>query len=232
MAIVKVVRDQDLGSTLLVDAQSKVQVNIDGTSIVSTGGVLSVPSTGVVNDLVALSGLAANTTTLGTFTGGIVPDNANVKAAIQALETAVESLNISGQYAGSSATFSGLPTTTADGKPVNNGDWAILTVDDGSNQSGVYAFNGTSYNLAKEIPEVFTLIVSTTNTSTVTFSGNGTSGSPLSANVVIDPVAGNALTSSITGIKVLSQAITKTFAEQLQGLDGVVIGYLSTTSTF
>ncbi len=43
-----------------------------------------------VNNLVTLSGVAADSTNLGTFTGAIIPDNVNVKAALQALETDAE----------------------------------------------------------------------------------------------------------------------------------------------
>lgn len=43
-----------------------------------------------VADLVTLSGVAANSTTLGTFTGTTIADNQTTKAAIQALETAHE----------------------------------------------------------------------------------------------------------------------------------------------
>jgi hypothetical protein len=43
-----------------------------------------------VADLVTLSGVAANSTTLGTFTGTTIPDSSTVKAALQALETEVE----------------------------------------------------------------------------------------------------------------------------------------------
>lgn len=40
-----------------------------------------------VNNLVTLSGVATNATTLGIFTGSIIPDSSTVKAALQALET-------------------------------------------------------------------------------------------------------------------------------------------------
>lgn len=42
------------------------------------------------DDLVTLSGVAENSTDLGTFTGATVTDNVTIKAALQALETAVE----------------------------------------------------------------------------------------------------------------------------------------------
>lgn len=43
-----------------------------------------------IDDLVTLSGVAANSVNLGTFTGVTIPDNANVKGALQALETELE----------------------------------------------------------------------------------------------------------------------------------------------
>ena len=43
-----------------------------------------------VDDLVTLSGVAENTSDLGTFTGGIITDNTTVKTALQELETEVE----------------------------------------------------------------------------------------------------------------------------------------------
>ena len=45
-----------------------------------------------VDDLITLSGVAENSTDLGTFTGGIITDSSTVKAALQELETEVESL--------------------------------------------------------------------------------------------------------------------------------------------
>lgn len=43
-----------------------------------------------VSDLITLSGVAANSTTLGTFTGTTIPDSSDIKEALQALETEVE----------------------------------------------------------------------------------------------------------------------------------------------
>jgi hypothetical protein len=44
-----------------------------------------------VNDLVTLSGVAENSTNLGTFTGSTIADSSTIKVALQALESAVES---------------------------------------------------------------------------------------------------------------------------------------------
>jgi hypothetical protein len=43
-----------------------------------------------VADLTTLSGVASNSTTLGTFTGTTIPDSSTVKAALQSLETSLE----------------------------------------------------------------------------------------------------------------------------------------------
>jgi hypothetical protein len=45
-----------------------------------------------VDDLITLSGVAENTTDLGTFSGTTITDNITIKAALQELETVVESL--------------------------------------------------------------------------------------------------------------------------------------------
>lgn len=45
---------------------------------------------GNVNDIITLTGIAENVTTLGTFTGSTIADDVTIKPALQALETAVE----------------------------------------------------------------------------------------------------------------------------------------------
>ena len=42
------------------------------------------------DDLIALTGVAENTTDLGTFSGSTISDSVTIKAALQALETSVE----------------------------------------------------------------------------------------------------------------------------------------------
>jgi len=43
-----------------------------------------------IDDVITLTGIAENTTNLGTFTGGVIADNTTIKTALQSLETAVE----------------------------------------------------------------------------------------------------------------------------------------------
>ncbi len=47
------------------------------------------------NDLITLSGVPENSTTLGTFTGATISDNTDVKSALQELETQVEAQDVS-----------------------------------------------------------------------------------------------------------------------------------------
>lgn len=49
-------------------------------------------ASGDVADLVTLSGVAAGSASLGTFTGDIIADSSTVKTALQSLETAIEGL--------------------------------------------------------------------------------------------------------------------------------------------
>lgn len=57
----------------------------------TVAGVMSASDKVRANALITLSGVAASSLNLGTFTGAIIPDNVTIKAALQALET-----NISG----------------------------------------------------------------------------------------------------------------------------------------
>lgn len=73
-----------------------------------------------VADLITLSGVAANSTTLGTFTGAIIPDSSTIKAALQSLETSIEALPDPMEYKGLWNASTNSPTLT-DGSG-NNGD--------------------------------------------------------------------------------------------------------------
>jgi hypothetical protein len=89
--------DED-GFTLLEnDAQSVAadlaDLESDVTALSSTVSTLDSDlntAEGKIDDLVALTGVAANATDLGTFDGGTISDGRTVKEALQELETAVE----------------------------------------------------------------------------------------------------------------------------------------------
>ena len=66
------------------------------------------------DDLVTLSGVPANSTDLGTFTGAIIPDNSDIKGALQSLETSIENLPNPITYEGTWDASTNTPTL-ADG---------------------------------------------------------------------------------------------------------------------
>lgn len=82
------VRDTDLagfvsgpGSVSAADSVLEAIQKLDGNNLATQDDV---------DDLVTLSGVAVNSVDLGTFTGTTIPDNSDIKEALQALETSVE----------------------------------------------------------------------------------------------------------------------------------------------
>lgn len=259
---VNVVLAGNLGSTIKADlVNSKYEVNIDGTTITKNGsGVLSATpfdATSIESDISELFDRAnalrltlgtggVYDENLGTFTGNIIPDNRTVKQALQSLETAYENINIVGQYAGSSATFAGLPSTTSDGKPVNNGDWAILSTDDGANEAGIYVYNGTAYTLAAEIPDQFVAPATVSGYAPTSAGSVGTSEKYAREDHThpfqgVSTNAGNILTVGTDGKHLLTTTsvanLTKDTIEglldvELQDAFGAPVGYLFSTNSF
>lgn len=86
-----------------IDADTNTITNIENADIKAAAGIVeskltldfatSTLNTNItnaqtnINNLVTLSGVAANATTLGTFTGTTIPDSSTNKAALQSLET-------------------------------------------------------------------------------------------------------------------------------------------------
>ena len=70
-----------------------------------------------IDNVATLSGVAKDSTSLGTFTGSTISDNVTVKAALQALETAVENAGSATSLAAATTDISDLQTLTgiADG---------------------------------------------------------------------------------------------------------------------
>lgn len=264
MAIKQVVTPLNLGPTIKPSAitANKYDVNIDNATLVVNGsGVISTAlDPAKVDALVALSGLPALTSDLGTFTGATIPNATTVKGALQALETAVEAINITGQYLGSAATFAALPVVDAAGVAANNADWAILTADDGANQAGIYAYNGAVFSLAAEIPNSFVMAATVISPAATDATGAvGTSldyaradhkhpaqGVSADANQMLgvgtdglhllklDPVAGNLLTQAAAGVKV-SPADVKaalTFDVEVQDAFGVTLYFANSAANF
>lgn len=124
-----------------IDADTNTITNIENADIKASAGIVesklaldystSSLNTAVTNaqtdidDLVTLSGVAANATNLGTFTGTTIPDSSTVKAALQSLETSLESLPDPMEYKGNWAASTNTPSL-ADGVG-NNGDVYYVT---------------------------------------------------------------------------------------------------------
>ena len=99
-------RDVDLTANTLV--LQNVKLNLGGAKDVTFAGTLTdnrtitMPDTDVnlghIANLQTLSGVAPAADDLGIFTGTTIPDNSTIKAALQSLETAVESISITPDF--------------------------------------------------------------------------------------------------------------------------------------
>ena len=79
----------------------------DDADIATTLTALSTANETHIDNMATLTGVAKDSTNLGTFTGSTIADSQTVKAALQALETAVEA-------AGSASTLSALSADVVD----------------------------------------------------------------------------------------------------------------------
>lgn len=77
-------------STTLITSSSGDDVTILGADP-TRSGVMTADQATELASLITLSGVAAEATNLGTFTGTTIADSSTIKTALQALETAVES---------------------------------------------------------------------------------------------------------------------------------------------
>jgi len=81
-----VITDETDLLTALQDIETAIEANDQAAATASSVSEID----GNVNDLITLTGIAENVTTLGTFTGSTIADNVSIKPALQALETEVE----------------------------------------------------------------------------------------------------------------------------------------------
>lgn len=163
------------GTSEFIDTDFRINDNGDGTKqlafevsaiTTATTRTISVPDTDVdladiasnseaITDLQTLSGVAANSEDLGTFTGDIIPDTSDIKEALQSLETAIENLPDPMEYKGLWAASTNTPTL-ADGIG-NNGDVYHVTdagtVDFGAGNITFAAGDKVVYNGATSVWE-------------------------------------------------------------------------------
>lgn len=91
--------DVDLSLNTLVLGNAKIRLgsafNFSFSGSLTADRIISVPDANVnLSDIASmrtLSGVAENSTNLGSFSGSTIPDNVSVKQALQSVETAIES---------------------------------------------------------------------------------------------------------------------------------------------
>ena len=163
---------QALETALELKAATSVVTEIDGN----------------VDDLISLSGVAENATGLGTFTGSTISDAANIKDALQDLETAVENAAAGSAVADRTKTVTGDADTT---------HYLTFVADDNSSATAetVFTDGGITYNPASNLLSIG------------------------SADVTTFKIGGAAVTSTAAELNILD-GVTSTAAE-LNILDGV-----------
>ena len=154
-----------------------------------------------VDDLISLSGVAENSTGLGTFTGSTISDAANVKDALQDLETAVEAA------AAGSAVADRTKTVTGDADTVH---YITFVADDNSSATAetVFTDGGITYNPASNL-----LSIGAADITTLKVGGVAVTSTAAELNIL------DGVTSTAAELNILD-GVTSTAAE-LNILDGV-----------
>lgn len=114
------ITDNTTVKTALQELETAVELKADSTTITEIDAN--------VNDLITLSGVAENSTNLGTFTGTTITNNVTIKTALQELETAHEETNAN---ANDLITLSGVAENS-----VNLGTFTGATIADGETVKG------------------------------------------------------------------------------------------------
>ena len=176
---------QALETSLELKANSAVVTEIDGN----------------VDDLISLSGVAENATGLGTFTGSTISDGANIKDALQDLETAAEAAAAGSAVADRTKTITGDADTT---------HYVTFVADDNSSATAetVFTDGGITYNPATNL-----LTLGTGNLTTLQLGGVAVTSTAAELNLL------DGVTSTTAELNILD-GVTSTAAE-LNLLDGV-----------
>jgi hypothetical protein len=129
-----------------------------------TDAAIPTASTLHLDDVVTLTGVAAESVNLATFTGSTIPDNQTIKAALQALETADEAkLPLAGgtltgklitKATAAGASGLNMPHGTVPDAPVNGDCWTttagLYCQINGSTQGPFTSTGGTGYATVQE----------------------------------------------------------------------------------
>ena len=176
---------QALETAVELKAASSVVTEIDGN----------------VDDLITLSGVAENATGLGTFTGSTISDGANIKDALQDLETAAEAAAAGSAVADRTKTVTGDADTT---------HYITFVADDNSTATAetVYTDGGITYN-----PSTNLLTLGTGNLTTLQLGGVAVTSTAAELNLL------DGVTSTTAELNILD-GVTAT-ASEINLLDGV-----------
>ena len=139
------------GSTIADSSTVKAALQLLETSL-ETKAASSVVTEidGNVDDLITLTGVAEQQTGLGTFTGSTISDGANIKDALQDLETAAEAAAAGSAVADRTKTQTGDADTT---------HYLTFVADDNSSATAetVYTDGGITYNPSSNLLSVGTI---------------------------------------------------------------------------
>ena len=154
-----------------------------------------------VDDLISLSGVAENATGLGTFTGSTISDGANIKDALQDLETAAENAAAGSAVADRTKTITGDADTT---------HYITFVADDNSTATAetVYTDGGITYNPSSNL-----LTLGTGNLTSLQLGGVAVTSTAAELNLL------DGVTSTTAELNILD-GVTATAAE-INLLDGV-----------
>ena len=141
------------GSTIADSSTIKAAIQALETSLelkATSAVVTEVDSN--VDDLITLTGIAENTTGLGTFTGSTISDGSTIKDALQDLETAAEAAASGSAVADRTKTVTGDADTT---------HYLTFVADDNSTATAetVFTDGGITYNPSSNLLTVGTLDV-------------------------------------------------------------------------
>jgi hypothetical protein len=198
------ITDNQTLKAILQLLETAVETKASITSVIAQGSVVTEVDANV-DDLITLSGVAENTTGLGTFTGSTISDGSTIKAALQDLETAAEGAASGSAVADRTKTETGSANAT---------HYVTFVADDNATATAetVYTDGGVTYNPSSNV-----LAASTINASTELQVGGVAVTSTAAELNILDGV-----TATATELNLLDGCVSTT--TQLNYLQGVTSG--------